>query len=192
MRLEAVTFSYGGKAVLRGFTLDLPDSGVTALTGPSGCGKTTLLRLIAGLETPQEGTIDAPGLRDTAFLFQEDRLLPGLTAASQLRAVLPRGADPLPWLEAVGLAAEAKTAVGALSGGMRRRVAIARAMAYGEGRRLIILDEPFTGVDAENAERIMARLRSLRLPILMSAHETESLALADTVLRLSGPPLAVT
>ncbi len=189
MRLENVTFAYGDKVILRDFTLELPDAGVTALSGPSGCGKTTLLRLLAGLETPQSGRVDAPGLSKTVILFQEDRLLPHFTAAGQLRAVLPRGADPLPALAAVGLEREADTPVEALSGGMRRRVALARALAAAPGKRLLLLDEPFTGVDAENAKKIMKSLRSLRLPILLTAHDAESLRMADTVLTFSGPPL---
>lgn len=190
MRLENVTFSYGEKRVLDGLTLTLPGSGVTALSGPSGCGKTTLLRLLAGLETPQSGLVEAPGLSDTAILFQEDRLLPGFSAASQLRAVLPRGADVGAALSAVGLEGEADTPVKSLSGGMRRRVALARAMAYAAGKRLLLLDEPFTGVDAENAAAIMEHLRALGVPIVLSAHDAGSLALADTVIRFSGPPLA--
>lgn len=191
MRLELVFFSYGGKTILDGFTLELPDSGVTALSGPSGCGKTTLLRLLAGLLTPQRGRVEAPGPERTAILFQEDRLLPGFSAAAQLRAVLPRGAGFREALEAVGLAAEADTPVEALSGGMKRRVALARTLAYARDKSLLLLDEPFTGVDADNARRVMARLRALRIPILLSAHDAESLALADSVIRLSGPPLSV-
>ncbi len=192
MRVENVSFAYGDKVILDRFTLTLPDTGVTALSGPSGCGKTTLLRLIAGLERPRAGRIEAPGLAKTSFLFQEDRLLPGFTAARQLRAVLPRGAEVLPYLEDVGLGGEAETAVSELSGGMRRRVALARAMAYAGGKALLILDEPFTGVDPETSRAVMARLRRrLQIPILLSAHESETLSLADTVINLHGPPLTV-
>ncbi len=190
MRLEHVFFSYGDKVILDDFSLSLPDSGVTALSGPSGCGKTTLLRLLAGLLTPQRGQIDAPGPARTAILFQEDRLLPGFSAAAQLKAVLPKGADFREALEAVGLAAEADTPLEALSGGMKRRVALARTLAYARDKSLLLLDEPFNGVDADNARRIMARLRALRIPILLSAHDAESLALADSVISVAGPPLS--
>lgn len=192
MRFEDVTFTYGEKVILKSFTLTLPDTGVTALSGPSGCGKTTLLRLLAGLERPQSGKILSPGTDKTAFLFQEDRLLPGFSAEKQLKAVLPRGVDVSEYLEAVGLGREADTPVSELSGGMRRRVALARAMAYAVDKSLLILDEPFTGVDSETAKAIMARLRSrLHIPILLSAHEFETLSLADSVIKLQGPPLSV-
>ncbi len=189
MRLENVCFSYGDKVILDNFTITLPDAGVTALSGPSGCGKTTLLRLVAGLETPNSGVIVSPGIRETAVLFQEDRLLPGFTASDQLRAVLRRKADTERYLAAVGLSGEANTKVEALSGGMRRRVALARAMAFAENKSLLILDEPFTGVDPETAKGIMIALRALNLPILYSAHDAESLSLADEIISLSGPPL---
>ncbi len=189
MKLDSVSFSYGGRVVLDRFDLSIPDEGVTALSGPSGCGKTTLLRLLGGLERPSGGTVTAPGGKLTALLFQEDRLLPRLTAGAQLRAVLPRGTDVTGYLEAVGLGAEVSSRIETLSGGMRRRVAIARAMAYARDKELLILDEPFTGVDPENAGRIMERLRGLGIPIVFSAHDAESLALADRVIRLSGPPL---
>ncbi len=191
MKLENVSFSYGRKVILEDFSLSLPDSGVMALCGPSGCGKTTLLRLLAGLLTPERGSIEAPGLTRTAILFQEDRLLPGFSAAAQLKAVLPKGADCREALDAVGLAAEADTPIESLSGGMKRRVALARALAYARDKSLLLLDEPFTGVDADNARRVMARLRDLQIPIILSAHDAESLALADRVIRLQGPPLSV-
>lgn len=191
MKLIDVAFSYGEKRILDGLTLELPDAGVTALSGPSGCGKTTLLGLISGLLTPDAGALDLPGLSETAVLFQEDRLLPGFSAARQLRAVLPKGADVQEALSAVGLEGEADTPVEALSGGMRRRVALARALAYAKGKRLLVLDEPFTGVDAENSKKIMERLRALHIPIILSAHDAESLALADLVIRFAGPPLSV-
>lgn len=187
MKLEGITFSYGEKTILKEFSLALPDSGVTALAGPSGCGKTTLLRLLAGLETPQAGRMDVPG--DTAFLFQENRLFPHLTAGVQIQAVLPRGGDPLPWLALVGLGDQAGAPVEELSGGMQRRVALARCMAYGRDKSLFLLDEPFTGIDPARRRSLMEALRRTGTPVLFSAHDAESLALADHVIRLEGPPL---
>ena len=191
MRFENVSFAYGDKQIMVDFSLELPDAGLCALNGPSGCGKTTLLRLAAGLERPDAGTVIAPGPRETAFFFQEDRLLPRLSAAEQLRAVLPKGTDPLPWLALVGLEGEADRPMTALSGGMRRRVALARCLAYGAGKKYLMMDEPFTGVDPETAARIMEGIRAMDVPVLFSAHDAESLALADTVIRLQGPPLTL-
>ena len=189
MKLTNLTFCYGDKVILKDFSLTLPDTGITALAGPSGCGKTTLLRLLAGLEAPQSGILEAPEGRDTAFLFQENRLLPGLSAENQIRVVLPRGTDPLPCLAAVGLENEAHTLPSALSGGMQRRVALARCLAYGQRKKLLLLDEPFTGIDPERTVALMEFIRSLEVPVLYSAHDAQSLALADRIIRLDGPPL---
>ena len=189
MKLTKLNFCYGDKVILKDFSLDLPDTGITALAGPSGCGKTTLMRLLAGLEAPQSGTLEAPQGRDTAFLFQENRLLPGLSAGDQIRVVLPRGEDPLPWLAAVGLGDEAATLPDALSGGMQRRVALARCLAYGRDKKLLLLDEPFAGIDPERTVSLMEFIRSLKVPVIYSAHDAQSLALADRMVRLEGPPL---
>ena len=98
MRIENLSFSYEDKQVGRGLTLERPDTGVTALSGPSGCGKTTLLRLIAGLETPDSGTVEAPESRRAAMMFQENRLIPDLSAREQLKLVAPK-ADADWWLQ---------------------------------------------------------------------------------------------
>lgn len=187
--LQNVSFAYGDRTVLQDFSLTLPGSGVTALCGPSGCGKTTLLRLLAGLEQPADGIITAPPPGQTAILFQEDRLLPALNAAAQISIVLPPGADALPWLAAADLAAEAHTLPQEMSGGMRRRLALARCLAYARGKALILLDEPFTGIDPQRAGQIMQHIRALHIPVIYTAHDAHSLSLADKVIHLGGPPL---
>lgn len=188
MKLTDVFFSYGSKPILEQFSIELPDTGITALAGPSGCGKTTLLRLLGGLERPQRGRIDAP---DSAFLFQENRLLPALNAADQIHVVLPKGESAQPWLELVDLNDAAEQAISSLSGGMQRRLSLARCVAYGRNKPLLLLDEPFTGVDPQRAAAIMERLRKGGFTIVYSAHDAESLSLADRVIRLDGPPLTI-
>ena len=84
IKLNHVCAGYQEKLVLDDFTLTIPKSGITVLSGPSGCGKTTLLRLLAGLETPLSGTIDGVDPARTAVLFQEDRLFPHRTVAQHL------------------------------------------------------------------------------------------------------------
>ena len=184
MKLTDLTFSYGDKRVFQALTLALPDEGITALTGPSGCGKTTLLRLIARLETPQGGSIDAPPAEQIALLFQEDRLIPRLSARRQIELVRPKGKDADAWLAAVGLAGEADAAPEALSGGMRRRLSLARCLAYGQDKRLLLLDEPFTGVDAERIRALADLIRSMKIPTIFTAHDSESLGMAETIISL--------
>ena len=125
IKISNLTLSYGDKRVLEHFSLTLPDAGVTVLSGPSGCGKTTLLRCIAGLERPQDGSIIGIAPRDTAFLFQEDRLFPWRTVEQHLWDVLPKGRrnEVSRWLTLAGLEGdgllERREAI--LSAGLRQR-----------------------------------------------------------------------
>ena len=184
-----LTVSFGEKAVLDRFSLQIPDRGVTALTGPSGCGKTTLLRVLAGLEQPQGGSIEEIPPRETAILFQDDRLLPWRTVEQHLTDVLPREQRSAvsALLALAELEGEERTRPAALSGGMGRRLALARCLAL--PARLYLLDEPFAGVDLARALRILDRLRALPAPVLLVSHEPSVLAAADAVIQLDGPPL---
>ena len=184
MKLESISFSYGDRPVIKDLDLELEEGQITAISGSSGCGKTTLLRLIAGLEKPDHGFVQMPELKDTAILFQEDRLLTGPDVESQIAVVLPKDGDTKKWLDAVGLSEEAHSDISQLSGGMKRRVAIARCMAYAEGRKLMLLDEPFTGVDAKRASKIMEHIRKMGLTVVFTAHDAESLSLADRIIRM--------
>ena len=133
IRCHELTVTFGSKAVLDRFSLDIPERGVTALSGPSGCGKTTLLRVLAGLERPQGGTVSGAAPGQTAILFQEDRLLPWRTAGEHIADVLPRarrGEVPR-WLALAELEGEAQRYPAELSGGMGRRLALARCLACG-------------------------------------------------------------
>ena len=191
IQVEHLSLSFGSREVLRDFSLAVPDQGVTALRGPSGCGKTTLLRCLAGLERPQGGRISGITPRETAFLFQENRLLPWRTAGQHITDVLPRArwGEAADWLALAELEGEERAYPASLSGGMGRRLALARCLAL--GGRLYLLDEPFTGVDPERAARIMGRIRALNTPVLLVSHEAPVLALADRILDLDGPPLRI-
>lgn len=186
---RSLTVSFGDRAVLDRFSLTLPDSGVTALSGPSGCGKTTLLRVLAGLQPLQGGTVEGLAPQETALLFQDDRLLPWRTVEQHLTDVLPRDRrDAVPGLLALAeLTGEERTRPAALSGGMGRRLALARCLAL--PARLYLLDEPFAGVDLPRALRILERLKTLPTPVLLISHEEAVLSCADRVIRLDGPPL---
>ena len=145
IQISNLTLAYGDKLVLDRFSLTLPDTGVTVLSGPSGCGKTTLMRCIAGLERPQNGTVSGIAPSETAFLFQEDRLFPWRTVEQHLTDVLPksRRGEADRWLALAGLEAEKTALPAALSGGMKRRLALVRALAL--GGKLYLLDEPSPG-----------------------------------------------
>ena len=191
MRCEELTLSFGDKRVLDHFSLELPLRGITALRGPSGCGKTTLLRVLAGLERPQGGKVRGLSPGDTAILFQENRLFPWRTVEQHLTDILPREergrADNL--LSLVELSEERSSYPGSLSGGMGRRLALARCLAL--PARLYLLDEPFAGVDLPRALRILDRLRETDRAFLLVSHEEPILSRADQILTLEGPPLRV-
>ena len=191
IQIEGLSLAYGDKRVLEDFSLSLPDRGVTALSGPSGCGKTTLLRVLAGLQRPDAGRLTGLDPARTVLLFQENRLLPWRTVEQQLTDVLPRPRrdEAARLLALAGLTGEQEHLPAALSGGMARRLALVRALAL--GRRYLLLDEPFTGVDAPRAEALMAAVRAAGTPVLLAAHERHTLSLADTVVYLDGPPLKV-
>lgn len=192
IQAEHLSLSFGSREVLRDFSLAVPDRGVTALRGPSGCGKTTLLRCLAGLERPQGGRISGIAPRETAFLFQENRLLPWRTAEENIADVLPRErrGEAGRWLALAELSGEASARPAALSGGMARRLALVRALALASlGCSALLLDEPFTGVDGPRAARLMEAVRALEVPVLLSAHEGDTLALADQIFFFQGPPL---
>lgn len=185
--VKDITVRFEEKTVLDHFSLELPEEGITALSGPSGCGKTTLLRVLAGLQPVEGGAVTAP--TPPVILFQENRLLPWRTVEQHITDVLPRSrrGEAGRWLALAELEGEEGTYPAALSGGMGRRLALARALACGGG--LFLLDEPFTGVDTPRAARILDRVRQLGVPVVLSSHEAEIVALCDRVIQLSGPPL---
>lgn len=191
IELENVHLTWEDLPVLEGFSLTLPETGSLYLTGPSGCGKTSLLLLIAGLIRPQSGAVRGLEKRRVAMLFQEDRLLPWLTAAENVALVLPSGRakEARPWLDLVELAEEAEQLPRELSGGMRRRVALARALAY-EGD-ILLLDEPTNGLDNNLAHRIMGRIeeRSAGRLVITVTHDRELITSQTTLIELTGPPL---
>ena len=176
LQVEHLCKRYGENAVLDdiSFTARV---GVTRLLGPSGIGKTTLLRVLLGLETPDSGTVNGDKFRWTA-VFQENRLLEGLDAEGNLRFVLGanyNAAAAQALLEELGLGDVGKKKVRDYSGGMQRRLALARALLAPSDA--LSLDEPFTGLDAENREAAMrAILRAAETKIvLLSTHEELSL-----------------
>ena len=191
IKLNHVCAGYDGKLVLNELSLTLPEGGVTVLTGPSGCGKTTLLRLLAGLKTPQSGTLEGIDPRRTAVLFQEDRLFPHRTVAQHLTDVLPRErkGEAGAWLALAELEGEGHARPSELSGGMARRLAIARCAALGGDT--LLLDEPFAGVDGERALRILERLKQTVRLIVLVSHEKPVLAACDRVISFDGPPLRI-
>lgn len=186
IHLVDVTLAYDGAAVLEHMTLHVPPGSHIALMGPSGCGKSSVLKLAAGLLRPGSGTVRVSSERP-ACVFQEPRLLPGRTALQNVNAVLgDRRAtlsDARAWLDRMGLSEAADKYPAELSGGMAQRVNIARALAYGGD--LLLLDEPFQGIDEERRAELIDLIREhtgSRTLLLATHDRAEAEALCGSIL----------
>ena len=202
LRIAGLTKRFGGKTVLDGLDLVVPSGELLVVLGPSGCGKTTLLRLIAGFERADAGTIRigeeavvAPGLyelperRRIGYLAQEGALFPHLTVARNigfgLRGRPDRGRRVAELIEMVGLAGEyANRFPHELSGGEQQRVALARALA--PAPRLVLLDEPFSALDAALRQAVRdtvaAALKRAGATAVMVTHDqAEAFSMGDHV-----------
>lgn len=185
IELNNVSLYFDGAAVLEDLSLSLPAGAHVAFMGPSGCGKTSLLRLAAGLEKPTAGCIKT-GSRRIAYVFQEPRLLPWRSVLENVNAVLSDQAATLPlagkWLSLVGLADAAEKYPHELSGGMRQRVNLARALAY-DGD-ILLLDEPLSGLDDARRSALLPLIQehAAGKTLLLATHSAEeAAALAGSV-----------
>lgn len=187
IKVNNLNLAFGDKLVLDGFSMEFPESGVVALIGPSGCGKTSLLRVICGLQKPDSGTVE--DAFNPSLMFQDDRLFPWLDARRNIAEVSDRQtAERL--LSQLGLEDEITAKPDTLSGGMRRRVALARAIAYGGGA--LLLDEPFKGMDdglKESVYKLIIAESKSRVVIVVTHDENEARALGADIVRFTGPPL---
>ncbi|MBQ3421410.1 MAG: ABC transporter ATP-binding protein [Romboutsia sp.] len=174
--------------VLNGINLDIPSNKITVILGRSGCGKTTLLRLVSGLEGFEQGEILGANSKKTAYVFQEDRLMPWLDVKSNItfgihnKEVDHSRIDEI--IETVGLNKFYSAYPSQLSGGMKQRVSIARAFAYDPD--FIMMDEPFSALDYFTREQMQKELikihERLKCSILFVTHSIdEALILADKI-----------
>ena len=180
--------AFEGKTVLDGLSLTLPDTGVVAVMGPSGAGKTTFVNILMGLTAPDAGQITGlAGKRFTA-VFQEDRLCPSFTAVTNVSLALGRQAsweEIVALLRELGLGDALTKPVRALSGGMQRRVAIARSLLCPAD--LYIMDEPFKGLDEDTRRTVMDTVlsRTKGKTLLVVTHDPEEAAyLGGRILRM--------
>jgi len=191
--------SLGGSPVLGVLDLRVPGGRCTALLGPSGSGKSTLLRLVAGLLARPGAVVaedGAPVAGRIAYMAQQDLLVPwrdglgNVVMGAHLRGEAPDLARARALLREVGLAeADSKKRPAQLSGGMRQRVALARTLM--EDRPIVLMDEPFSAVDAPTRHRLQglaARLLTGRTVLLVTHDPLEALRLADRILVLRGTP----
>ena len=186
LEVHSLCKTFGEETVLHDLSFSAGE-GVTCIMAPSGSGKTTLLRLLLGLDTADSGTITTPPNTKWAAVFQEDRLLEQLDAAGNLAFALGKGnwrqrAEEM--LDSLGLSYEDPKPVAEYSGGMKRRLALARALLAEAD--ILVLDEPFTGLDENNRlEAAECIRREKGKCILLVTHREEDAAdFGATVLRL--------
>ncbi|MDF2991409.1 MAG: spermidine/putrescine transporter ATP-binding protein [Microbacterium sp.] len=201
LRVDGVRAVYGDTVALHGVSLDIADNEFFALLGPSGCGKTTLLRSIAGFETPAEGRIELDGRdllgipahkRPVNMMFQSYALFPHLSVEKNVayglesegvgRAEIRRRVDEV--MDVVGLGPLAKRRPAQLSGGQRQRVALARAIV--KRPRLLLLDEPLSALDRQVRASMQLELKRLQhevgLTFVVVTHDQEeAMSMADRI-----------
>ena len=183
------------------FSVSFRKGKTTCLLGPSGCGKTTLLRILAGIIKPDQGLIQDFENQTCSYVFQEDRLLPWKTAAENIRLVL-KNKMPATMIEEVlqqnldlvRMTQYANYYPHQLSGGMRQRISFARAFSFPSD--IILLDEPFKGLDHLLKQQLMENVRSILSndprTVIYVTHEPEEAAFfGDTILLLSDKPVRI-
>ncbi|MBI4320552.1 MAG: ABC transporter ATP-binding protein [Chloroflexi bacterium] len=201
IRCVNVTKRYGDVTAVDSVSISLPTGCILALLGPSGCGKTTTLRLLAGFEVPEAGSIEIggrvmagngsfipPEKRRVGMVFQDYALFPHLDVARNVAYGLTNsnhnGSRVSEILALVGLSDLERRMPHELSGGQQQRVALARALA--PGPEVILLDEPFSNLDAELRARVRAEVRDILLAarataVFVTHDQEEALSLADEV-----------
>jgi len=183
--IRQLTKRYGDKTVLDRISLTFARGGIYCIMAPSGRGKTTLLRLIAGLEKPDSGQITGIDTGRISMMFQDDRLVPFMSALENAALPIKDKAQAAEVLKRLGLSDSLDKPASRLSGGMARRVALARAMLADSD--IILLDEPFTGLDADTREaaaKYVLESRRGRTVIAVTHSETEAGLLGADILRL--------
>jgi ABC-type nitrate/sulfonate/bicarbonate transport system ATPase subunit len=195
-RLESVCRAFGAVEVLRDVSLTIRDGEFVAVVGPSGCGKTTLLNILSGFDDPTSGRIERSGAQ--RMVYQQDGLFPWRTAAENIEIGLRDVADRSErarqrdeMLKLIGLTAFSGHYPHQLSGGMRQRVELARALA-GQSD-VLLMDEPFSALDYITRLRMRHELARLlherpRTVVLVTHDIEEASQLADRVIVLSGRP----
>lgn len=197
--IEGLGLRYGGESIFAGLNVTLPAGWFSVLLGPSGVGKTSLLRIIAGLEAPAAGRVraddGAPLAGRVAYMAQQDLLLPWASAVENvmLGAALrgerrePQRAEAL--LRRVGLGQRLRALPATLSGGERQRVALARTLY--EDRPVVLMDEPFSALDAITRARLQdlaAEVLAQRTVLLITHDPLEACRLGHSLWVLAGTP----
>lgn len=201
LRLANVSRRFGQKQIIASATLAVAPGEIVCLTGPSGIGKTTLLEMMAGILSPDSGTIERQA--EPALMFQDDVLIPWLTAKANITYILPDSLSPdaaagiaSEWLAFFDLE-EGQYPAG-MSGGMQRRLSLARTFA--SGRKLLLIDEPFAFLDEAWQEKVAKEMAAFTVKgagIVLTSHTMAFLDLPCfnqvpyRIFSLTEPPIVI-
>lgn len=165
--------SFEGRVILNKVSFSLPDAGIFALMGSSGIGKSSLLKILSGLLAPDSGTIRGLDNLRVGIMFQEDRLLPWHTVLKNVMLAMehPSQEEARKLLDALEIGESADMYPAVLSGGMKRRAALARAIAFSPD--VLLLDEPFSGIDEQIKGRISPFIQKSAPLIIFSTHNVK-------------------
>lgn len=195
IKINNISKKFYNNVIIKNFSIELPDIGRICFMGKNGIGKTVFLKILSGLLQPDEGSISGVDNKKISFVFQEDRLLPWLTIKENIKSVIAKNvkdkdALAIHWLDLIGLKDKSNCKPFEISGGMKRKVSIARALAFGGD--IFLLDEPFKGLDDISKQHIINIIKSYTknsLCILISHDLNEANNLCDNVYLLNNKEL---
>ncbi|QEK13356.1 ABC transporter ATP-binding protein [Crassaminicella thermophila] len=201
LKIEKLYKSYEGLKVFENFNMEIIKNGITCILGPSGCGKTTLLNMISGILKPDVGIFSGFDQKAISYIFQEPRLLDWKSVWGNIEFVLKdiyekeeREKIVSKYIDLVGLREFKDYYPKNLSGGMMQRVAIARAFAYSSN--ILLMDEPFKGLDVNSKKRLMDEfiklwMEDLRTVIFVTHDIEEAVLLGDSIYVFSELPVQI-
>lgn len=199
--IKNIKKSFEDLLVLDHISIDFQKESITCILGPSGCGKSTLLNIITGIIQDYEGEVVGFEREEVSFIFQEDRLIPWLNVYDNMKLVLKgKYKDQelkqriLDYIAMVGIEDYLSFYPSDLSGGMRQRVSIARALAY--SGNIIIMDEPFKSIDMKNKRQLIIDFKEIcnktKATVIFVTHDIdEAIELGDCIHILSDKPTSI-
>lgn len=188
IHISNLSKSFGGKKVFDGLDLTIKGGVTTCIMAPSGAGKTTLLRILMGLEAADGGSVAGLAGKRFSAVFQEERLCEYMTAADNIRLVMPASSlhEIDTEMDRLGLSDSKDQPVSELSGGMRRRVSILRALLAEYD--VLFLDEPFKGLDEALKGQVMAYVKEMtagKTVVFVTHDRAEAAVLADEMAEIT-------
>lgn len=191
IKIKNVSFSFSSNKIVSGLSFDIEDGKTYCIMGKSGVGKTTLMKIIAGLLRCDSGEISCDKNLKKSFIFQENRLIPQISVYENLRYATKNEDAINNALIATSLTDEKEKYPDELSGGMARRTAIARAVAFGGD--VYFIDEPLYGLDVKTSAGILELIKETvknKTAVIITHSPEEAFFLSDKIIFLKNTPVS--